>query len=155
MNQFFSPTPNQPLSSSLPGISGRSRAVDDDSGREMRGCVAAMAGFLLSMPQSLLRDPQLQQQRATELEPRGRTEIWNRSTVKTPNWFFYNSIFLSRLRMISHHFNYHTVFLMVSKGFFSWKISFPFCFLCLRIYCLCFSLFWLDCRGQPYKRKCL
>lgn len=92
---FFLPTPTLPLSSSLSDISGRSRAVDNDSCWEMSGSVAALLGPTsreVSTPQAPLRDPQLQQQRAIELELRGQSEIWNRSTVKTSNWLFYNLI---------------------------------------------------------------
>lgn len=63
----------------------------------------------------------------------GGEEIWNRSTVKTPNWLFYYSIFLWGLRK---HQTTEWVqqcrrcqwlfFLMVSKVLFSW-ISFFLC----------------------------
>lgn len=68
------------------------RVVDNYACWEMRRCVAALLGSSsreVLVPQSPPGDPQLQQQRAVELEPRGRAA--NQS--KFPR-LFYNSIFL-------------------------------------------------------------
>lgn len=105
----------------------------------MRRCVAALLGSSsreVSVPQSPPGDPQLQRvkcgERAVELEPRGRAEIWNRSTVKTGfsiTQYSFKKNPTPNNRM-SSAMQLLPVAVFLNGVFFFLDIFFPFCFLC-------------------------